>query len=226
MAEAVAHYLTHGVDGSPEHERVLSVIGRATAAWGQLGSRWHDLTRPSDRLDPALAAAAAEVRAAYRELTHDVTTQARLKVIATRPGLARGFAASLDALEVASELANVVAEQADRNDLTGPARALSHRATNDIEAGLATVGPDDDQAWVSPADIFAKRLVALPAPVAEGLTRGSAQVVQDAASAASAVRGTYQGQTVDFAEVASPAWRRSPEAPRLTAPTVFLGLGY
>ena len=146
--------------------------------------------------------------------------------IATRPGLARGFAASLDALEVASELAHGVAEQAERSDLAGPARALSHRATNDIEAGLATVGPDDDQAWVSPADILAKRLVSLPAPVAEGLMRSSAEVVQDAASASAAVRSKYQGQTGDFTEPASPAWRRSSEAPRLPTPTEILGRAY
>ena len=39
---------------------------------------------------PDLMRAAAEVRAAYREITHDTTTLASLEVIATRPGLARG----------------------------------------------------------------------------------------------------------------------------------------
>lgn len=226
LADAVAHRRTHGIDELPEHERARPAISRAAASWSQLGSRWHDLTRPSDRLDPAIAAAAAEVRAAYRELTHNVTAQANMKVLATRPGLARGLSASLDALEVASELAHGVAEQAERSDLSGPARALSHRATNDIEAGLATVGPDDNKAWVSPADILAKRLVSLPAPVAEGLTRSSAEVVQDAASASAAVRSKYQGQTDDFAEPAAPTSRRSSEAPRLPTPTEILGHAY
>ena len=214
------------MDGAPQHERARPAISRAAASWSQLGSRWHDLTRPSDRLDPALAAAAAEVRAAYRELTHDVTTQASPDAIATRPGLARGFAASLDALEAASELAHVVAEQADRRELVGPARALSRRATNDIEAGLATAGHDDDQAWVSPADILAKRLVSLPPPVAEGLLRVSAEVAQDAASAAAAARSKYLGQTGDFAEPASPAQRRSPEAPSRAIPAAFIDRAY
>jgi hypothetical protein len=213
LADAVAHGRTHGVDEASENERAGAAIRRAAASWSQLGSRWHDLTRPSDRLDPALAAAAAEVRAAYRELTHDVTTQASLEAIATRPGLARGLAASLDALEAASELAHAVTEQAERSDLTGPARVLSHRATNDIEAGLATAVPDDDQAWVSPADILAKRLVSLPPPVAEGLRRVSAEVAQDAGSAAAVGRTEYQTQVGDIAEPARPAPRRVLEGP-------------
>ena len=81
---------------------------------------------------------AAEVRAAYRELTHASTTLASLDVIAARPGLLPGIDATLHTLESSSELAYVVAEKAGAPNLTGPARALSIRAHNDIEAGLAT----------------------------------------------------------------------------------------
>ena len=226
LADAVAHGRTHDVDEAPGHERVRPAISRAAASWSQLGSRWHDLTRPSDQLDPPLATAAAEVRAAYRELTHDVTTQAQPEAIATRPGLARGFAASLDALEAASELAHGVTAQAERSDLAGPARALSHRAHNDIEAGLATAGPDDDQPWVSPADILAKRLVSLPPPVAEGLSRVSAEVAQDSASASAAARTMYQSKTCDIAEPASPAQSRSSQAVYRARPAPILDRPY
>src|SRR3546814_10424937 len=80
----------------------------------------------------------------------------------------------------------VVAEKADTPNLTGPARALSRRAHNDVEAGLATPPVEGDVVWVSPADILAKRLVPLPPPVAETL-RAASDATIDATSSASAV---------------------------------------
>ncbi|MCW2849518.1 MAG: hypothetical protein JWR90_3492 [Marmoricola sp.] len=65
------------------------------------------------------------MRTAYRDLTHDVTTQASPESIASRPGLRRGFDASLAAFESAAELAHGVAAQAERDYLTGPGRTLS-----------------------------------------------------------------------------------------------------
>ena len=44
----------------------------------------------------------------------------------------------LRAVGAGVELAVVVAEKADNPSLTGPARALSRRAHNDVESGLAT----------------------------------------------------------------------------------------
>jgi hypothetical protein len=76
------------------------------------------------RLD-LLVRAAAEVRAALRELTQDATTLARPEVIATRVSLDQATAATLRAIESGLELAHVVAEKADNHNLTGPARALS-----------------------------------------------------------------------------------------------------
>ena len=163
-------------------ERLLPAIDEAGRAWSNLASRWSDLTGPGTRVNGNLARAAAEVRAACRELTHDKTTLASLDEIAARPGLDRATTAILRALDAASDLAYVVAEHAQRSDLTGPARALSRRAHNDIEAGLAAPHPSaGDIVWVSPADILAKREVPLPPPVAESLRRASTVVI-DAAS--------------------------------------------
>jgi hypothetical protein len=83
---------------------------------------------------------AAEVRAAYRELTHASTTMASLEVIATRPSLEPATRATLHALESGAELAYVVGEKADTPDLTGPARALSIRAHNDVVGCLQLSG--------------------------------------------------------------------------------------
>ncbi|MEI2808772.1 MAG: hypothetical protein V9F00_00745 [Nocardioides sp.] len=124
--------------------RLSPAIAEAGRAWSNLANRWGDLNPPDARLDPDLMRTAAEVRAAYRELTHAATTMASLDLIATRPGLEQATAATLHALESGSELAYVVAEKANSPGLAGPARALSIRAHKDIEAGLVAADRTDD----------------------------------------------------------------------------------
>jgi len=218
LLDATGRGHTHDVE-TPHLVRAGPAITQAAASWSQLGSRWHDLTRPSDRLDPPLAAAAAEVRAAYRELTHDVTTQAQPEAIATRPGLGRGVAASLDALAAASELAHGVAEHADRKDLTGPARVLSRRAHDDVEAGLSTAELDDDQVWFSPMDILAKRLVRLPPPVVARLLRVSAEVVHHAMSASAVAQVQSRSRTSNVSDDVATTGTRFLAAASVPAPT-------
>ena len=169
------------------NDRLSPAIAEAGRAWSNLASRWGDLTAPNARLDPDLMRTAAEVRAAYRELTHASTTMASLGGIAARPGLLPGIDATLHTLESSSELAYVVAEKAEAPDLTGPARALSIRAHNDIEAGLVAADPVGDVVWISPVDILARKIVSAPRPFVEALRRASARTVESSnrASAAS-----------------------------------------
>lgn len=166
------------------NDRLSPAIAESGRAWSNLASRWGDLTAPNARLDPDLMRTAAEVRAAYRELTHASTTMASLDVIANMPGLKRGTGATLHALESASELAYVVAEKSDVPGLTGPARALSIRAHNDIELGLAAPHPDGDVVWVSPADILAQRPVPVPQPVRDALRTASTATASATSNAA------------------------------------------
>jgi hypothetical protein len=122
-------------------ERLSPSIAEAGRAWGNLASRWGDLAPPGRRLEAPLAHAAAEVRAAFRQITHDTTTLAAPQVIATRPGLEQATVATLHAMESGSELAHLVAEKADAPNLTGPARALSHRAHNEHRGRPGHPGP-------------------------------------------------------------------------------------
>ena len=118
----------------------------------------HPLGRPGTagtRLEESLVRATAEVRAAYRQITHDTTTLATTEVIAARLGLPQATGATLRAIEAGPELAHVVAEKADTPDLMGPAQVLSRRAHNVVEAGLAAPPAESDVVWVSPADILA-----------------------------------------------------------------------
>lgn len=190
-------------------DRLTPTIAEAGRAWSNLASRWGDLTLPDARLDPDLMHAAAEVRAAYRELTHDTTTQARLDTIATRTGLEHATTATLRSLESGPELAYIVADKGDSPGLTGPARALSRRAHDDIDIGLAAAHPDGDHVWVSPADILAQRPIPIPPPVTEALNKAGAATVA-AASTASACTLLVQTDHSDRRPN-----RQSPSAPDL-----------
>ncbi|MFN8191564.1 MAG: hypothetical protein U0R78_14210 [Nocardioidaceae bacterium] len=172
--------------GHDETDRLESLVAGSAPAWNELGRRWGDLTRPDARVDAALLDAAAEVRAAYREITHHPTGLADLETIAARPGFTTGLKESLQALEPSLEIAHLALEKAWTPGLRGPARALSIRAHNDIEAGLTTGVEDSDIVWVSPADILAKRTIPLPEPVARALINSAQRTVDTAAAAAQA----------------------------------------
>ncbi|MGK2876119.1 MAG: hypothetical protein ACSLEW_10855 [Nocardioides sp.] len=187
-------------------DRLVPAIAEAGRSWSNLASRWGDLAPPGARLEEPLARAAAEVRAAYRQITHDTTTLATPEVIASRPGLPQATMATLRAIEGGTELAHVVAEKADATHLTGPARALSRRAHNDVESGLASPPTEGDVVWVSPADILAKRMVPLPPPVAETLRAASGATI-DATSSASALATLHHREQTATAPRADPGLR-------------------
>ncbi len=189
---------TTSATGDPPTDRLASSLDAVGRAWNNLASRWDDLPAPTDRPDSTLLRASAELRAAYRELTHNATTTFPPDVIAQHPGLERALNATLAAIESAPELADVLAEKANQPGLIGRARALSQRAHNDIEAGLATPDPSGDVVWVSPVDVHTRRMLELPRPVEEALKASSDQVRQasskTAATAACSQPGTVTNQ--------------------------------
>ncbi len=168
-AHAHRHAAATPAGSHPSTERLTSSLDAVGRAWNNFASRWDDLPAPTDRPDPKLLRASAELRAAYRELTHDATITFAPHVIAQHAGLERALTATLAAIESCPELADVLAEKANQPGLVGRARALSHRAHNDIEAGLATPDPSGDVVWVSVGDIHQKRQVPLPPPVRQAL---------------------------------------------------------
>ena len=159
--------------------------------------------------------ATAEVRAAYRQITHDTTTLATTEVIAARLGLPQATGATLRAIEAGPELAHVVAEKADTPDLMGPAQVLSRRAHNVVEAGLATPPAESDVVWVSPADILARRAVPVPQPVRDAL-RSASTATASAASTAAAAAGVAHANCGDLRPLRPPAANRAGHAGLVT----------
>ena len=186
--------------------RLAPALDATGDAWTHTASRWAELASPAARTDPALVAAANELRAAIHEVTHDKTTPAHPDVIAGRVDLGEAGQHLQQALSAAVDVACVTREIATTNqNLTGPAPAMSHRANPETRAleDLAARGGHakngdraKDVVWVSPADVHANRLIAIPAPVRASLVGATDTLVQSASNAMSAAacldRGAHQ----------------------------------
>jgi len=162
---------------------MLSECGRA---WMGLASRWADLTTPHQRVAPELLRAASELQAAYREFTHDGPVLASAATITARPAFPQAVDALLHALQTAPGLATTLEARARDGGLHGPARPMSIRANNDVEAGLARrPRPDADATWVFPSDVMANRVIPAPLPVVKGIMRESRTLIGATEAAAS-----------------------------------------
>ena len=118
------------------------------------------------RLDPALGAAAAQLRAACRELTHDHDQLADVATIARRVDLAAALPVLARYVDAAAELAEATRPPLRDPELVAPARAVVRRLAQDIEDGLL---PDNSDALGGDLIAIAARSNRL-GPVPEQLT--------------------------------------------------------
>jgi hypothetical protein len=178
---------TGHVDTNAYQHRLAPTLDATQQAWTDVASRWAEMTSPDSRTDVDMVQAAGELRAAVREVAHDKTTWARPEVMARRVDLGEAAQHLQQALSTAVDIASVIRDVAAQDtNLTGPARAMNHRANADIDPAADRGHPDDEVAWVTPADIYANRIVAIPEPVRAGLVDATDTLVQSANNAMSA----------------------------------------
>ena len=134
------------------------------------------------------------------------------------------------ALSTAVDVACVIFDVAAQGpNLTGPARAMSHRANADIDRADDRRDQAADVVWVTPSDILANRTVAVPLPVRAGLLDATDTLLQTASDAMSAAacldRVTQDRPSGSGQEPTSPRSHRheSPtpiaqDVPRVTRP--------
>jgi hypothetical protein len=175
------------VDRNAYDQRLAPTLDVTQRAWTHVATRWAEMTSPADRTDPDLVHAAGELRAAVREVAHDKTTWARPQVMAARVDLIEAGQYLQQALSAAVDVAAVIRDVAAHDpSLTGPARAMSHRATADIDQAADPGLRGADVVWVSPVEVLASRVVPIPEPVRAGLVGAIDTLVQSASSAMSA----------------------------------------
>src|SRR5450631_1546420 len=178
---------TGHVDTHAYEHRLAPTLDATQQAWTHVASRWSEMTTPARRTDLDLVHAAGEVRAAVREVAHDKTTWARPDVMAGRVDLGEAAQHLQQALSTAVDVACVIRDVAAQDlTLTGPARAMSHRANAEIDRAADRGQRDEDVVWVTPGDVYANRTVAIPQPVRAGLVDATDTLVQTAGNAMSA----------------------------------------
>jgi hypothetical protein len=188
-AAAETGHLDRAVVDPARLERSLNSAGEA---WMGLARRWRDLMPQGVRLDPALGAAAAQLRAACRELTHNGDQLALAAAIAQRVDLAATLPVIAHYVDAAAELAEATRPPLRLPGLVAPSRAVVRRLAQDIEDGLA---PDTDEAARSELITIAvreNRLGPVPAQMLDALEHAATMASLNSAAAASAV-GTGTG---------------------------------
>ncbi|HEY5178773.1 MAG TPA: hypothetical protein VIJ07_03195, partial [Dermatophilaceae bacterium] len=178
---------TGHVDTHAFEQRLAPTLDATQQAWTHVATRWAEMTIPTGRTDLDLVHAAGELRAAVREVAHDKTTWARPEVMAGRVDLGEAAQHFQQALSTAVDVACVTRDVAAQDtNLTGPARAMSHRANGDIGRAADGGHEDEDVVWVTSVDVHANRTVPIPEPVRAGLVDATDTLVQTASNAMSA----------------------------------------
>jgi len=176
------HIYTHAYQ-----HRLAPTLDATQQAWAHVAGRWAEMTSPASHTALDLVHVAGELRAAVREVAHDKTTWARPEVMAGRVDLGEAAQHLQQALSAAVDVACVIRDIAAQDtNLTGPARAMSHRANAEIDRVADRGHPEPDVVWVSPGDVYANRTVAIPQPVRTGLVDATDTLVLTASNAMSA----------------------------------------
>jgi hypothetical protein len=228
-ASAILHAgaRTGYVDRNAYEHRLAPTLDATQQAWTRVATRWAEMTSPADRTDPDLVHAAGELRAAVREVAHDKTTWARPQVMAGRVDLGEVAQHLQQALSAAVDVAAVIRDVAAHDpNLTGPARAMSHRAKAEIDQAADPGHRGADVVWVSPVEVLASRIVPIPEPVRAGLVGAIDALVQSASNAMSAAafldQVTQNRPPASGQALAAPLSRR-PEGPTPKAQEVPRG---
>jgi hypothetical protein len=221
---------TGHVDTHAYEHRLEPTLDAAQQAWTHVATRWAEMTTHASRTDLDLVHAAGEVRAAVREVAHDKTTWARPEVMAGRVDLGEAAQHLQQALSTAVDVACVTRDIAGQDaNLTGPARAMSHRANADIGRAADRGHRGKDVVWVTAGDVYANRTVTIPEPVRAGLVDATDTLVQTASNAMSAAacldRASQDRPAASGQEPTAPRSRRhegptpmAQEAPRVARP--------
>jgi hypothetical protein len=178
---------TGHVDTHAYEYRLAPTLDATQQGWTHVATRWAEMTTPASRTDLDLVHAAGELRAAVREVAHDKTTWARPEVMAGRVDLGEAAEYLQQALSTAVDVACVTRDVAAQDaSLTGPARAMSHRANAEIDRAADLDHRGEDVVWVTAGDVYANRTVTIPEPVRAGLVDATDTLVQTASNAMSA----------------------------------------
>jgi hypothetical protein len=163
-------------------QRLAPTLEANQVAWSRLAKRWGELTSPASRIDPALVAAASEVRAAIAATATTQNGWAAPNQLASRVDLVKAvktfhlsMIASVDIAHVARDTA------ADHPGLTATARIIGMRAQGEAEIAIEQGETRyEGIRWTTPRQISANEVIPLPEPARRGLINLTDDVIATA----------------------------------------------
>ena len=155
---------TGAIDRFQHATRLEHPLDAARAAWATTARSWAQLAAHAARPDaPLLTEAAAEVRAALREITLDGSAPATGEVIASRTDLTAMAGTLATVLSTSTDLAHLVRDVTTDPTVTFPARAVNAAAVAaSTTANGEWVGGRGTAAQVAIKDLTLNRQVRLP----------------------------------------------------------------
>lgn len=181
-AAETGHLEPAGIDPA----RLEQGLTSAGEAWMGLARRWRDLMPQGTRLDPALGAAAAQLRSACRELTHNGDQLAPATAILQRVDLAATLPVIAHYGDAAAELAEATRPALRDGDLVAPSRAVVRRLAQDVEDGLFPETADTIHTDLIAIAARENRLGPVPTQLLEALDRQVDAVSRSSAAACAA----------------------------------------
>jgi hypothetical protein len=152
-------------------QRLAPALEADQVAWSRAAKRWGELTSPASRTDPALVAAAGEVRAAIAAAATNPTGWATPEQLASRVDLPKTVKTLHLSMVASVDIAYVVRDTAaDHPGLTAPARIIGMRAQGEAEIAIEQGETRyEGVTWTTRSQIAANQLIPLPEPARRGL---------------------------------------------------------
>jgi hypothetical protein len=169
-------------------QRLVPTLEANQVAWIRLAKRWGELTSPASRTDPALVAAASEVRAAIAATATNQGGWATPDQLATRVDLPATVRILHLSMVASIDIAYVVRDtSADHPGLTARARIIGMRSQGEAEIAIEQGETRyEGVTWTTPRQIVANQLIPLPEPARRGLIKLSDDVIATTNRAAAA----------------------------------------
>ena len=169
-------------------QRLVPTLEANQVAWSRLAKRWGELTSPASRTDPALVAAASEVRAAIAATATNQGGWATPDQLATRVDLPATVRILHLSMVASIDIAYVVRDTAaDHPGLTAPARIIGMRSQGEAEIAIEQGETRyEGVTWTTPRQIAANQLIPLPEPARRGLINLADDVIATTNRAAAA----------------------------------------
>ena len=157
-------------------------------AWSRAAKRWGELTSPASRTDPALVAAASEVRAAIAATATNQAGWATPDQLASPVDLPAAVKTLHLSMVASVDIAHVVRDTAaDHPGLTAPARIIGMRAQGEAEIAIEQGETRyEGVTWTTRRQIATNQLIPLPEPARRGLINLADDVIATANHAVAA----------------------------------------